>query len=712
MLKRLISLTLFTFLPCAWGQSATPDRPLKNPPISLFDLSLKDLLAVRLVTAANGFEQLQEEAPVAVTTISAEEWQAMGARTLFEAVGSMVGMHVSKTQTGIANDKPVIRGVSGTFGQQILILLDGIPFRRIRDGGSFQGHRIPLAGIKRIEVIRSPGSVIYGADAVGGIINMVSYSPGDAPSVISAKYGEFATRDLSASHAFNAGEHQFQLAGETQIANSDPDRIINADLQSRLDQAYGTQVSRAPGAFDDRYEIYHLRGQWQYDWLSASANVWKNAGSGVAAGLANALDPEGVARQRAETYSLKADFSNWVAGDMALSAHLRREVSDVSVTLFPAGARLPVGEDGNLFSGARLVDFTEGVRGTPGGDGRAISVQLEHVYSPADDHLLRWSLGAEKSDIHATETKNFGAGVLTPDITLVDGTMTDVTDTTHVYLPDKSRRLYYFSLMDQWHLSEDWTGTFGVRFDDYSDFGSTTNPRLGLVWHATELLTLKLFGGTAFRAPSFIDLYSQNNPTALGNPNLEPEKNRTVDFGLTSTLIPSGDLQLDFNLYRYSTDNIIRFEPVGAVQVASNAGKQEGQGVELQISWRAGRQFSFNWNYSYLDSKTDGRTDISAVPRQMSNLGIFYRPDPWHWYLGAKWVADRERAAGDTRPAADDYWWLDSHLQTQMNRWTLSASVKNLLDEDAREPSSGAIPGDFPLQGRHWLLGVSYLFQP
>src|SRR5688572_2910991 len=179
MLKRIVSLSLFISLPCAWAQSQSPDLPSDDLPASLFDLSLKELLAVRLVTAANGFEQLQEQAPVAVSTISAEEWQAMGASTLFDAVGHLVGVHISKSQTGIANNKPVIRGVSGTFGQQILVLMDGVPFRRIRDGGSFQGHRIPLGGIKRTEVIGSPGSVTYGGEVVGVIIKMVTYRPAE-----------------------------------------------------------------------------------------------------------------------------------------------------------------------------------------------------------------------------------------------------------------------------------------------------------------------------------------------------------------------------------------------------------------------------------------------------------------------------------------------------------------------------------------------------
>lgn len=711
MLKRLISLGLCISLPhYALGQSGQPAND--SGATSLFDLTLRDLLAVRLVTAASGFEQLQEEAPVAVTTITEEEWQATGARSLFEAINHVVGVHVGKTQTGIANNKPTIRGISGTFGQQILVLMDGVPFRRIRDGGSFQGQRIPLAGIKRIEVIRSPGSVVYGADAVGGIINMVTYQPGEAPSTISAKYGDFATRDLAFTHSFAAAGHQFQLAGETQASDDDPGRVVEKDLQSRLDGLFGTQASRAPGRFDEHYEIYNLRGQWQYQWLNASANVWKNAGSGVGAGIAHALDPDGVARQRTETYNLAADISKWVPGDMTLSTNWRRVVSDVTVTLFPAGAVLPVGEDGNLFSGTRSVTFTDGVRGTPGGDNRALAVQLEHIYSPVENHLLRWAVGAERAEIHAVETKNFGAGVLGPEVNTVGSGMIDVTHTDFIYLPDKSRRMHFVSLLDQWRFSDTWIGTFGVRFDDYSDFGSTTNPRLGIVWHANEVMTLKLFGGTAFRAPSFVDLYAQNNPTATGNPDLEPEKNRTFDLGLTATLIPSGDLQLDFNLFRYKTDNIIRFETVGAVQRAANAGEQEGRGLEVQMNWRANSRTTLNWNYFYLDSETDTGTDISAVPRQMANFGLFYRPESWHWYLGAKWVADRERAGADSRAAIADYWWLDTHLEKHIHAWSINFSIKNLLDEDAREPSTGSVPNDYPLQGTQWLVGLRYAFSP
>ena len=120
--------------------SADPD----NNTNSLFELALNDLLNVRVVTAAAGFEQNVEEAPVSVTVINAEEWQAMGATRLFEALQHVPGVHITKAQTAFSNNRPVVRGLSGAFGQQILILIDGLPFRHIRDGGTLWGQRIPL----------------------------------------------------------------------------------------------------------------------------------------------------------------------------------------------------------------------------------------------------------------------------------------------------------------------------------------------------------------------------------------------------------------------------------------------------------------------------------------------------------------------------------------------------------------------------------------
>src|SRR5690606_32168414 len=91
---------------------------------------------------------------------------------------------------------------------------------------------------------------------------------------------------------------------------------------------------------------------------------------------------------------------------------------------------------------------------------------------------------------------NFCAPVNLPELI-------DVSDTQCVFLPEDDRENYYFYVQDIWSFLNDWELTIGVRYDDYTDFGSTVNPRLALVWSTSHNLTTKLLYGEAFRAPSF-----------------------------------------------------------------------------------------------------------------------------------------------------------------------------------------------------------------
>lgn len=678
---------------------------------SLFKLSLRELLNIRVVTAATGIEQRVKDAPAAITVIESAEWQAMGARTLFEAINNSPGVHISKAQTALANNKPIIRGLSGTFGQQVLVMIDGMPLRRIRDGGSFIGQRIPLAGVKRIEIIRSPGSVVYGADAMGGVINMVTYEDEHMPSQATLRAGSFNSLDFEAATSFRIADHYFQLAFASQQADSDPNNVIEADLQTSLDQVFNTQASRAPGLFNDDYDILNFRGKWRWHWLDANAYVWHNNGSGTAAGISQSLDSDGWAKQRMEMYNINVDLSSWVSGKLKLKTTFRRVRTDVWFNVFPAGATLPVDVDGNInfINVDRQVNFPAGVLGTPGGDNRAQSVALEHVLH-WQSHLFRWELGAEYNEVHAHESKNFGAGVLPPTATVVGEELTDVTNTPFIYLPDKTRRIRYFSVQDQWRFHPAWLATLGVRADHFSDFGSSINPRLGLTWDVRDNLILKAFSGSGFRAPNFVDLYSQNNPTGLGNPNLEAETIHTFESGLTGTFLASDQLQLDFSLFKYKNDNIIRYEPQRGVQVATNGGEQRGNGFEAQLDWHVSEIICLKANYSKLLSDTDEDTNISSVPGRMANLGLFVRPSYFNWFIGAKWVADRERSSDDSRPPIDDYLWINTRLESTWHNFTVGLTIDNLFDEDAREPSNGFVANDYPLHGRMGLVDIRYNF--
>lgn len=688
--------------------SAEPD----NKTDSLFELGLNDLLNVRVVTAAAGFEQNVEEAPASVTVINAEEWQAMGATRLFDALQHVPGVHITKAQTAFSNNRPVVRGLSGSFGQQILILIDGLPFRHIRDGGTLWGQRIPLNAFKRIEIIRSPGSAIYGADAVGGIINLVSYKTGEVPARVTARVGDFATRQLEWSQQAELGDSVLQVSLGAQTGEGDRSRLINADLQTELDSRFGSNASRAPGPMENNHEIYSARVQWQFRDLDVRYMNWSNRESGIGAGVAQALDPEGSFRQQAQTLAASYDLSSYVTGDMNVTAAWHRVNSRLWSKVFPSGASLPIGDDGNVdfINPTRIVTFSEGMIGVPGNDDTAVSLQLDHIFPVGDSHRVRWAVGYEHVETDVFEQKNFGSGVLAPQATVADGTLTDVTDTPYVYLPNKSRENYYLALQDQWRISESVQSTLGVRYDHYSDFGSTFNPRLGLTWQTSPRLTTKLFVGTAFRAPSFADLYAQNNPAGMGNPDLESESIRTLDGGVAVNYVFTDALHMEMNLFHYEADNIITFVPVEGVQMAQNSGELEVRGLEYQLSWRPGHFLSVDFNYSLLDDAAQKDVDFSAVPQRMANLVGHWRFSRWHWYLGAKWVGERERASGDMRSAIEDYVWIDTRLQTRWQALELGLSLKNLTDVDAREPSNGFIPEDYPLAGRQWLVDVTYVF--
>lgn len=679
---------------------------------SIFTLDLNDLLNVRVVTAAAGFEQNVEEAPASVTVINAEEWQAMGATRLFEALQNVPGLHITKAQTAFSNNRPVVRGLSGAFGQQILILIDGLPFRHIRDGGTLWGQRIPLNAFKRIEVIRSPGSAIYGADAVGGIINLVSYQAGEIPSKITVRMGDFDTRHLEWSHQAQLGDSVLQVGLGAQTGEGDRSRMITADLQTMLDGSFNTSASHAPGPMANDHDIYSARVQWQFRDLDVRYMNWTNRESGNGAGVAQALDPEGSFRQRSQTLAATYDFSSYVTGEMHLTAAWHRVNSRLWSKVFPSGARVPIGADGNVdfVNPTREVLFPDGVIGVPGNDDQASSLQLDHIFEVGDNHRVRWAVGYEYVKTDVFEQKNFGPGVLDAEVTVVDGTLTDVTDTPYAYLPNKTRENLFVALQDQWRISESVQGTLGVRYDHYNDFGSTFNPRLGVTWQTTPRFTTKLFLGTAFRAPSFADLYAQNNPSGMGNPELESESIRTLDGGVSVNYLFTESLHMELNLFRYEADKLIAFVPVDGIQVAQNSGELDVRGLEYQLSWRPGQFLSVDFNYSLLDDARQIDVDFSAAPKRMANLAAHWRFSRWHWYLGAKWVGDRERAPGDLRTAIDDYVWVDTRLQTRWRAFELGLTVKNLADADAREPSNGFIPDDYPLAGRQWLVDVTYAF--
>ncbi len=716
--RALLPALICVISAASYGENKASESKSAAAPMDVYNLSLAELGQVQISIATGNGTSL-DKAPATASVIYAAEIEAMGARNLDEILETVAGLHIGLSALSRLDSVYSIRGIHTGFNSQVLLLINGVPVQSTLQGGHPTMFRMPSASIARIEVMRGPGSAIYGADAYAGVINVITKDAADIDGTnIGARTGSFGSRETWLQSAGTWQGIGVSLDMDYQETDGDSNRHVDADFQSSLDASLHTNASLAPGALSTRYHVWdtHLAfsgEQWQvnlWNWLSTDA--------GVGAGAAQALDIAG----HDDNHLMMADATYKFGSNSGVwdnSLRLSYLYSDhlTQFNLLPAGTRLPIGSDGNInfAKPAGVVGFPDGLIGNPGQTTKDSQVEFVSVYNGADAHRVRFSVGSRRQSFDGNETKNFGPGVIDGTQPVVGGMLTDVTDTPFVYLNDGSRTVRFLSLQDEWKLSPDLTLTSGVRYDKYSDFGGTTNPRLALVWAVNESLTTKLLYGSAFRAPSISELYFKNNPVSLGNPNLNPETINTLEWSFNYRLNPN--LQTTLTLFRYQAEDMIEFiaDANGVTKTAQNARDQDGKGYELEFSWKPVSQFRMSTSYSRQDA-IDANTDASipdAPGRQIKLNGDWEFYKNWFFNTQVDWVADRARALGDIRPEIANYTWINFTLRAKdiAPDLDLSLAVRNATDADAREPSSGRIVKDYPLESRSGWVELKYSFK-
>ncbi|MDI1260421.1 TonB-dependent receptor [Aquabacterium sp.] len=656
------------------------------------------------VSIATGSRVPVSRAPAVATVITAQDIASIGATDLDEVLETVPGLHVARETQGFA-PVYVIRGINLGFNPQVLMLINGIPMTTVytgNRGGGWGG--MPVENIARVEVIRGPGSALYGADAFSGVINVITKSSGDINGTeVGLRGGSFKTGDAWMLHGGKWGA--VDVSGYLRIGQTEgARRIVQADGQTGLDALFGTQASRAPGPINNGRDSVDGALDLGLDKWRFRVAYKERDDIGTGTGVASALDPQGQIYSQTITSDLTYENRN-IAEDWAANLQLSfmhyTELTDL--TLFPAGT---------TFAGATA--FSDGVIGNPAKWERHGRLGGSATYTGFKMHRIRLGLGAEREEVYKTrETKNFHA-----DFSIIgSGSRADLVDVsaTEPFMQPQGRTKRYLYAQDEWNLGKDWTLTAGVRNDHYSDFGSTTNPRLALVWEAAYNVTTKLLYGTAFRAPSMSELYAINNPVVTGNPNLRPEKIRTVEAAVSWQ--PLTKLQLGMNFFHYEMKDIIRL----ISSVYQNNGQQNGNGLEFEATWDAVKDVRLTGNYSYQRSVDEATGQAAAnAPRHQVYLRTNWRFTPgWSVDPQVNWVSDRPREPGDPRADLKGYATVDLTLRTDRvaRGWDVAMSVRNLLDVDAREPTpydAGqpfiSLPYDFPLPGRSIYVQASYQF--
>lgn len=701
MTVRFLTQTLLLLTPLALAQCAAAQSGDLLASNNIWDLSLQELAAIPVNTLASGSATPSDKSASSVTVISRKDIEAMAATDIEQVLASVPGLYIGRSDQGYF-PKFIIRGITSTHNPEVLMMINGVSIKTLFTGSrSHIWGGMPVKAIERVEVIRGPGSALYGADAFAGVINIITRSGADirgdrAGSVDSAgsgglRYGSYNTKGawIEQSSQIAAADIGFTLEYET---TDGLDNTIEADAQTVFDRQLGTTASRAPDSLNNQRDAIDMHidaatSHWQYRLGYQNRD---NVGTGV--GIAEALDPTGLyASDRISTdlgYTTADLWRNWKL-DAQLSWFYNTQQVVRDSQLFPPGA----------FGGA----FPNGVIGNPEYKERQARFGVNAAYSGADNHVMRIGSGYFHGDIYeVTELKNFAA-----DLSPLPGGLTDVSNSNEAFLAEATRISTFAYAQDEWRISDAWALTTGLRYDNFSDFGDTFNPRVALVKTWGNAITTRALYGRAFHAPSFVDLYSRNNPVRLGNESLDPETIDNGEFAFNQQL--SNAWNYGVTLFRYRIHDLIAYRSEGIGQSrAQNSGTRNGYGGEIELGYRPQVALRLTANLSYqhaTDEEVDD--DVGESPNTQAYTRL-------EWDFAERWLASatvqhtgkQKRVMGDTRDPVDAYTTVDLLVQRSL-LWSaidIRLIARNIFDADVRAASPGPsapfteafVPNDFP----------------
>jgi iron complex outermembrane receptor protein len=685
--KSLAFLVLFSSCLAANTPSWAANSDVSSPDIQvgITDTTKKELLMfyeeTDLVTATKRATPLRK-APAIATIITAEEIKNMGARNLLDVLKMVPGFGISTSELGL--NMVEVRGIRTALSEKILLMIDGHSLNRNYTGSAFYqfAEKLPVENIKQVEIVRGPGSALYGNSAFVATINIITRDADEINGVeVKAGGGSFDTYkgDIIAGKSYG---DKLSVMGSLDYVNT---RGAKLNVQSDVLGASGTpdlRFHQTDTFLKIGYGDFFFRGGYrtarQYDYI----------------GIAYAL-----------TDNSYTDMSTYW-GELAYGLRLADTLSANMKVYYdhwqqdPFAKILPNGFPG----------FPDGMIGKPLTKDRTLGTEFQVDWDLfKGNHLI---LGTSFEEMQQYDTKQIANFDPTNPIPTPLGSMQEVAN----WNKDATRRIFALYLQDEWQIIEKLNFTAGVRYDHYNDFGDTTNPRVGLVWNFLENADLKLLYGQAFRAPTFVELYDANNPVVIGNSNLKPEKIKTYEAGLAYRFAQW--LGVDLNYFYSAIDDLIDWDRAMTPGVFSNTGKAKTQGVETGLHGAIIRDLRWKLAYTYQDARNDITGDrLPYVPSQRANGSVNYAMNRYlNLHTDVLWTGPRPRAVGETRPESPSYTVVDLAVTGKnfIKNFEIQASIHNIFDERFFDPdTSGAlnkVPGDFPREGISAFVTGTYRF--
>ncbi len=641
-----------------------------------------------LVKVATLHPKKSKYAPAIITVITEEQIKNMGARNLAEALITVPGFGLQTSQ-GWSRFEFEVRGIGGVRNsEKVLLLVDGHKFNDPFFGGATTvTDDFPLDNVKQIEIIRGPGSALYGDNAFMAVINIVTKKSADIDGLkLTAGGGSFDTTRYNILFGKEVSGVKFSV--NLNYFNTDSDeRFIPEDELT----GGPTGASEAPGFTNRHRERYDAQLNLDYGELGFMGRFISKE-QGALIGARDHLGDDSLYKFDAFYSELHHKHNFTPSLSVFNKLYFDQFDIDFLFELFPEGTDFGAGE------------FTNGVLFQGKATERTYGYNLRVDYELFEGNLVTMGFVYEyttQSDV--TSEANFDPLSATPQPTEFQSVAE--------FTKEKRRSLWAFYVQDDWAIT-DWLSLIaGMRHDYYNDVGKSINPRIGLVLTPATDFHLKLLYNQAFRAPSFEELYNQNNRGVIGNSDLHPEELETWEIGLDYQLWTNYHIAV--NYFHTDIEDLIFLDRSFPRQF-KNMGKAETQGVEAEF-----KAMFTNGNYGYINYTFQRAIDramdgwLPDVPKQRGNIGV-------NWALGKYinlqphifWSDKRLRAKGDERGNLPSYAVADLSLIAKnfYNTLEIRASVHNLFDKEYVHPAQPSLPNDYPQPGRDFFVEASYFF--
>jgi len=563
------------------GLTAPVHAQQQTTPQDVSKLSLEELMNVEVDTVygASKFEQKITSAPSFVTIITADEIQEYGYRTLADLLQSVPGFYVTYDRNysyiGVRGFRP------GNYNDRILLLVDGHRLNDAVYGEAVVGTEFPLDIdlIQRVEVIRGPGSALYGTNAFFAVINVITKRGRDVKGAeVSAEAGSLGTNKGRATFG-DQSDHGPELMISGTVYHS----LGNESLFFPEFNTPATNNGLAIDADGDR--SYSVFASVQYRDFSVQGLYGSRTKIIPTASYGTVFNNPGTRTTDALGYfDLKYEhqFEKWnVLGRLAY--------------------------DQMNYHGSYIYDYTGG--GVPPftvnqdfSTGERVDLTFDVSRTFLEKHRL--TMGTETQFNLKQKQWNYDQAPYV--LYLDDGRNTTVPA---VYAEDE------FSIRRNVILST------GVRWDHYGEFGSTVNPRLGLIYSPKERTTFKVLYGTAFRAPNAFELYYAAPPDEAANQSLQAERIRTTELVFEQYLAKN----VHFAVSGFYNDlhGLIsqKLDPTNGLLSYANMQNVKSKGVDfaLEGKWRNGLQGGIA--YTFQESRDQGSgTILSNSPKHLPKI--------------------------------------------------------------------------------------------